>query len=327
MHRHPKTGRSIYLGQMAETVAKRINRQIGNPNHNFRFNNHKTSQNTSLHKEQRKSATYYALYTCGIPAFGIETSKSLPLETKVRHHNLAINAFMEQLGIVPETPGINLDKPELRYLVIAVNGRLPVVVRRNHVLHIKSGDTIMISHIEANYERGLTADIVNYGTFNDLRKKVTIKAPTQVVVRKDYYPCGKISISVADSARVAAVGVFVSPEPAYHPRTVRYFKLKINGIAKMFKNLEHVDITRGDTLEIVDVVSDFKDPGRLIVNFKGYVGDKKNNTGEDRGYVIKTDKELWKRYSLDKLGKRYQIVVTHKRREVGKLFIGLNDPV
>ena len=323
----PKTGESVNLEELAKTVAGKINKDIENPEHHFNFNNHKTSDKASLHKEQRKSATYYALYSCGVPAFGIETSKSLSLETKVRHHNLAINAFMEQLGIVPETPGINLESPQLRYLVIAINETLPVVVKSNQVLHVKSGDSIMISHIEANYQRGLTADIKNYGTFNDLRKKVTINAPTEVVVRKDYYPCGKINISIANSSKVASTGVFVSGERVSSSPALKFFKLKINGVAQLFKNFEYVDITRGDTLEIVEVISDFKKPSRLVVNFKGFVGDTKKNTGEDRGYVIKTDKDLWKRYSLDKKGKRYQIVVKHLNDVVGKLFVRLNDSV
>jgi hypothetical protein len=147
------------------------------------------------------------------------------------------------------------------------------------------------------------------------------------VVRKDYYPCGKIYISIADSARVASSGVFVSARRFSSTTAIDFFKLKVNGIAYKFKNLDHVDITRGDTLEIVDVISNFKEPGRLVVNFKGFVGDRKHNSGEDRGYVIRTDKDLLKRWSVDKVGKRYQIVVTYNKRVVGKLFIGLNDPV
>jgi hypothetical protein len=50
-------------------------------------------------------------------------------------------------------------------------------------------------HIEANYERGLSADIIGLGTINDLRKKVRISKPTRIVVRKDYYPCGSIYIA------------------------------------------------------------------------------------------------------------------------------------
>ncbi len=323
---NPKTGQTVYLGEMAKSVAEEINKHIENRRHHFRFNNHRTSEKSSIHKEQRKSATYYALNTGGIPAFGIETSKSLPLATKVRHHNLAINAFMDRMGIVPETPGINLDRPKLRYLVVSINDALPVVVKNNQVLYVKSGDAIRISHIEANYERGLTADIIGYGSFSDLRKKLTIKAPTKVVVRKDYYPCGSINILIAETREIASRGVFVADGQVPVPK-LKSFKIKINGNQYIFNNFEHVTVLKGDAFEIINVISDFKEPAGRIVNFKGFVGDSKNNTGEDRGYVIKIDKDLWKRYSLNKKGRTYQIVVKYFNNVVGKLFIDLKDPV
>jgi hypothetical protein len=323
---NPKTGETVNLGEMARSVVADINKHIENRRHHFRFNNHRTSEKSSIHKEQRKSATYYALNTHGIAAFGIETSKSLSLEMKVRHHNLAINAFMDRMDIVPETPGINLEQPKLRYLVVSINDALPVVVKNDQVLYVKPGDEVMISHIEANYERGLTADIINYGSFSDVRKKVKIKAPTKVVVRKDFYPCGSINISIADTSVIASRGVFVADGWVPFPK-LKSFKIKINDDQYVFNNFEHVTVLKGDAFEITDVISDFKDPVGLIVNFKGFVGDTKNNTGEDRGYVIKIDKDLWKRYSLNKKGKTYQIVVTYFNKVVGKLFVDLKDPV
>jgi hypothetical protein len=62
---------------MAERVIARVNPQIQEPHYRFRFNNHRTAEPDSLHAEQRKSATYYALTGEGIPAFGIETSIGL----------------------------------------------------------------------------------------------------------------------------------------------------------------------------------------------------------------------------------------------------------
>jgi len=195
-YRHPDSGETLVLGDMARSVIAQINRHIDNPDLYFHFNNHQTRDKGSKHKEQRKSATYYALYTCGVPAFGIETSKSLTLEIKVRHHNLAINAFMDNLGIVQETPGVNLETPKLEYLVVAVNDSLPVVIRNRQTLHLNPGDRIQISHIEANYERGLTADLIDFGTISDVRKKFRINRSTRVVVRKDYYPCGEITLTL-----------------------------------------------------------------------------------------------------------------------------------
>ncbi|MBW1960195.1 MAG: succinylglutamate desuccinylase/aspartoacylase family protein [Deltaproteobacteria bacterium] len=325
-YKNPKTGETIHLGKMARAVIDQVNQQISNPQYHFHFNNHRTREDTSIHKEQRKSATYYALYSCGIPAFGIETSKALPLEMKVRHHNLAINAFMERFQIIPETPGLNIDSPRLDYLVISINERLPVVVQDQQTLQVNPGDTIEISHIEANYERGLTADIIGYGTISDMRKKFHVKKATRIVVRKDYYPCGSVNIELSQKPkRLLAKGISVSGKP-HAAHLLENFRVRINGTEHIFQNHAHARLTSGDLFEIVDVSARSGDPSLWVVNFKGFVGDKINNTGEDRGYVINTGKDLWKRYSLDKKGKRYQVVVTYKNKILGRLYVDLESP-
>ena len=315
----PGTDKTLHLGDMARHVVDQINRHIKEPGHRFHFNNHRTQELKTLHPEQRKSATYYALFQCGIPAFGIETSKSLPLETKVRHHNFAINAFMQFLGIVPETPGIYLDPPVMRYIAIAVNGKIPFAVPNGYTLQIRSGDVVRISHIEANYKRGLSADILGLGTINDMHKPIQITRTTQVVVRKDRHPCGMINI-VLDAAKSQLRTVTAVPE-------VSFFTTRINGDERLFVNNAHVDLIKGDRFELIDVTTNLEDPSEVIVNFKGYVGNLKNNTGEDRGYVIHTGRDLWKRYSLDGEGKQYQVVVLHGETPLGRLFVHLTDPV
>jgi len=93
-----QAGIRIDLKAMGEKVVEKINSHIPDPKFKFHFNNHRTRMADSIHKEQRKSATYYALYTCMVPAFGIESAKSLPLEQKVRQHIYAVNGFMDLLG-------------------------------------------------------------------------------------------------------------------------------------------------------------------------------------------------------------------------------------
>ncbi|NQT68651.1 MAG: hypothetical protein HQ552_03630, partial [Desulfobacteraceae bacterium] len=105
------------------------------------------------------------------------------------------------------------------------------------------------------------------------------------------------------------------------------YKIKINGDERIFENKEHVKLVKGDNFEIVDVISDIGNPSELIVNLKGYVGDPDNNTGEDRGYVINTGRDLWKSYSLGKRGKYYQMIVENNGDIIGKLFFDLEDPV
>ncbi len=321
-----ETGRVIELGNMARIVAGDINRDIQDSGLHFHFNNHKTREEATVHKEQRKSATYYALYSCGIPAFGIETGKSLSMETKVRHHNLAINSFMKLFDIVPEMPGVNLDPPQLKYLVVSVNDSIPIAVKDNEILYVNPGDSVMVTHIEANYERGLTADVAGHGSISDVRRKFIINEPTKVVVRKDYFPCGSISLAIDEKSDGA------TPESSAKADEKRYkfskilFKTRVNGAERIDESGSHIKLIKGDKLEIIDIISSRKDHSKLVVNFKGYICNSRNNTGEDRGYVINTGKDLLSRFSLDKKGNSYQIIVSNKNKEAGNLFIELADP-
>ena len=314
----PETGKVLHLKEMAQQAIKKVNSFIENPNHIFRFNNHRTSAPDTIHAEQRKSATYYAVFECGIPAFGIETSKSLSLELKVRQHNHAINAFMKILGIVPETPGIYLDPPTARHIIMAVNDNIPFAISNGETLHIRLGDTINVSHVEANYKRGLSADIVDHGSFNDMGKPIPITHSTQVIVRKDHHSCGVVNI-VLDSSDESNRTVYALPE-------VLFFKIKTNGEERLFVNNASVKLIKGDRFELVDVTTNLAKPSAITVNFKGFVGSRKNNTGEDRGYVIHTDRDLWTRYSLEGKGEKYHVVVSHNDTALGQLFVELAEP-
>ncbi len=316
--KNPRTGEILDLKKMSEQVIDEINSYIEVPGHYFHFNNHQTSTSKTLHPEQRKSATYYALYKCGIPAFGIETSKSLPLELRIYHHNLAINAFMKIFDIHPEVPGIYIDSPNMKYLVAKINDQTPVVVADGNTLNISAGDTFKITHVEANYDRGISVDIVGYGSINDINSSFKINRSTSIVLRKDHHQFGKIFLAVNKKTNTR--------QYAAKSRVI-FFKTKINDKEKYFPNGTHVDIIKGDRIEIVDVGTTPELLPDIIVNFKGFVGNKNVNTGEDRGYVIHTDLDLWERYSLYKKGHTYQVVVTKDKNEIiGRLFVDIRDP-
>ncbi|MDR1049956.1 MAG: hypothetical protein LBP95_02525 [Deltaproteobacteria bacterium] len=191
------SGRQINLGRDARRAVEIINRDIQEKQYKFSFSNHDTLEETSRHKEQRKSATYYALTRLNIPAFGIETSKQLPsLEMKILQHNLAVNAFMEIYGVIPEQPRIRLNQAVLQYLVISVNGLLPVAVADGQTLAVAPGDVIEVVHVGANYDRGLSVDVVGLGSLNDIRLPLVIDAPTTVIARRDNQTFGRISLAL-----------------------------------------------------------------------------------------------------------------------------------
>ena len=121
-------------------------------------------------------------------------------------------------------------------------------------------------------------------------------------------------------------GVSITKRPVLTPY-IDSFKIKINGKERIFSNNDRVKLIKGDTFEIVDVIGGPGDPADMIVNFKGYVGNTRHNTGEDRGYVINTARDLWKRYSLNKKGITYRVIVTYNEKQAGELIIDLKEPV
>ncbi|MCG8643459.1 MAG: M14/M99 family metallopeptidase [Desulfobacterales bacterium] len=320
-----RAGGSIDLEAMAGRVIEQINKNIKNKEHLFNFNNHKTSDPDSIHKEQLKSATYYAHNTCKIPAFGIESAKFLSLETKVRQHIYAINGFMEILDIVPQTPGIDLKKPQMEYMIISVNGSVPVVVGKMQRLRIKKGDTVQVHDIVANYQRGLSVDVIGFGNqFNDMKKELVITESTRIEAKKDFYKCGSVFLDVVDSETQQGLEKIQVSETK--ETNVIQYKLRINGELTIVENYGRVTIRMGDTLLIEDLLAGKIDPAKYIVNFKGFVGNVRNNNGEDRGYLIDTSKDvLIKRYSLDQQGRQYHILTTLNGKEVGKLFIDIQS--
>lgn len=317
----PGSDKVIPLGEIAEKVINKVNPHIENELYRFHFMNTRTDANNSRHKEQRKSATYYALTAHHIPSFGVETSKFLPsIDLKVQLHNLVINAFMEEFGIVPQSPGFTLDAPTLKYVVVSVNNDIPIVVKKGEKLNIAKGDTINVSHIESNYERGLSLDILGFGDLNDYRKDITITKETSMIVRKDNEKFGEIPIKT-DKDKVSGSKEKHAVLP---PEKVEYISLSIAGNRVLAPEGGQYDVVRGEVLKILDIY-----PRALtdcVVNFKGFVGDRVNNTGEDRGYDIDTGKGLLERYAMGGKGNIYQIVVTRDEKEIGSLDIRLIQP-
>jgi len=197
VYTHKPSGRTLRLGDWAREVVKRVNVDIEVPLHKFHFFDTDTDNPNSRHKEQRGSVTYYALTKLGIPAFGVETSKSLPsLEMKIHQHNLAINAFLDIFGLEVEHPCIDLTEPIMGYVIISVNGGTPLALADQQTLELARGDTIEVMEVGANFDRGLAADVLGLGSFNDIGNPLTINVPTSVVIRKDSSKIGQVSLAL-----------------------------------------------------------------------------------------------------------------------------------
>jgi hypothetical protein len=320
-YRIPGSTKSIKLGEMAKKILKEVNPHINGELYKFHFMDTRTDAEDSPHREQRGSATYYALTKHNIPAFGVETSKFLPsIDLKVLYHNMVINAFMKQFGIIPESPGLNLDPPVLKYLVVAINGRTPIVVEANQTLELRAGDMISVNHIESNYERGLSLDIVGYGGVNDLGKDYAIFRDTSILVRKDNQQVAEIPV------RITEKGAGEESQTTSGLKKIDYFVIEAKGYRLLLANGETLPLVRGEELKIIDVLPRAPSSSGVKVNFKGFVGDPSNNTGEDRGFTINTGTDLMERFSLDGKGEAYEIVVNQGETLLGRGIVKLASP-
>jgi hypothetical protein len=287
-------GKLIPLGQIARRVVEKVNAQMSEPAHLFKFNNHRTMWGDSLHKEQRLSATFHALTKVGIPAFGIETSKNISdYRLRVRYQTMVINAFLDEFGIIPDNPRIYLENPVLKYLILSINGRTPIVVNRQDVLKVQRGDRVRLVHIESNYSRGLTARVKGAGTsFNDLNQEVRIAGNTVIEVRKDRFLMGTLPVEIVPGKTRSSAGVHFEPR-------VRHFCVRVNDKTLMIEPGEELAVFRGDSLVILDPVTNMPedDLKSVRIDLRGFQADSSPYPQEDRGHQINTATDLQQKYA------------------------------
>jgi hypothetical protein len=83
------------LEQLSQAAIARINTQAIQEEHFFHLKNTRTGETDS---EMKQALTYFALRHHK-PAFGIEVSKSFPTHLRAYYHLVALEAYMQQLGV------------------------------------------------------------------------------------------------------------------------------------------------------------------------------------------------------------------------------------
>lgn len=338
-----KNRQVLDLESLATRITERVNGQIANTRHHFRPNNHDTVANDTRHAEQRKSATYYALTQEGIPAFGIETSKSIRSNAeKVGLQKMVVNAFMEELEIIPETPGLHIENTTLKYILVRINGGLPYAVPNETTLHVALGDEVVVTDIIANYDRGLAADFLGMGSRNDTNLPFRIAQSTKVVIRKDAETCGWIDIAVTETALNKPAVITGNQPPNAVPAgteipakenqipvsdlKAEQLILNVNGELLFVPEGEEIIVARDMMLIMKGVRSNISRlDNDIVVNLKGFAPPKAENDGNDLNFPIYPAQDLWVRYSENKEGIRYPIITTYNDREIGKYWLKLQN--
>jgi hypothetical protein len=314
-------GRVIPMGNMVNRVLERVNPQISAVEHLFHFNNHRTLRPDTTHKEQRLSATYHALTKVGIPAFAIETSKNISdYRLRVRYQTMVINAFLDEFGIIPDNPKIYLDNPYLKYLIVSINGRTPIVVSGNDALKVREGDNVRIVHIESNYSRGLTARIKGAGGFNDVNEEVKLTKDTVVQIRKDRFLIGAIPVQIIQGPARKPAGVQVEPK-------VRYFCVRVNERTFVAEPGEEFTVMRGDTLTLLDPSTNLEpeDEMALRIDLRGF--QVQSTPLEDRSHRINTATDLQDKYGRKRESSTiFPLQAKLNNKVIGESYIVVAEP-
>lgn len=339
-----KTGEVLQLAARAKRVVDKVNTQVDNPQHIFHYKNTKTKDPDSIHKEQRQSATFYALYEQNVESYGIETSKNIrSLDTKVTYQTMIINAFMDEYNIEIDNQLAKLPQPKLDYLLISRNGQRPQGYKNGEVLNINAGDTITVKAAFTNYQRGVTVDVENYNGLNDIDKPIIINEPTTVRVLKDKYLAGSLYVNTlatnqttgtqiasqqvtnvqVANAQVANVQVTGEPrQQALAASSIEpaHLVIEINGKTQKLNHGDAVSLLPTDILKLVSYQNQIAQRQASQINFVGFVGNKKANDGEDRGYEI-TLAKLIKRFSLHGEGKKYRIKAEQGKQTLAQFYV------
>lgn len=83
------------LEQLSRTTIERVNARTSETSHQFQLKNTNTRWTET---DMRQSLTFYAVDQ-NKPAFGIEASKNFPTHIRTYYHLLALEAYMEQVGM------------------------------------------------------------------------------------------------------------------------------------------------------------------------------------------------------------------------------------
>jgi hypothetical protein len=237
-----KLKRQINLSETGKRILKRVNRQIENEAHHFGFWDHNSVDKNTRHLAMRKSATYYALTTFSIPAFGLETSKDLPtLYHKVKYQLLVIKEILREFDLEFVFPPLRVREPVLYWAEFLKNGKDIIRVNGNTNLRLNPADKIVIKRIFSNYDSGHSANILDWGTLNDISKELIFKknTTTTIIIKKNHLVIGKVYLR------------------GFRRDSVREITVDVNGGVRKIPNWGKIELKDGQYFNIRGVVPSF----------------------------------------------------------------------
>ncbi|MCL1889382.1 MAG: M14/M99 family metallopeptidase [Desulfovibrionaceae bacterium] len=112
------------------------------------------------------------------------------------------------------------------------------------------------------------------------------------------------------------------------PPVVTGFLVELNGLPLVVKPGEELVVPPGARVLLVDIQSSAPLPPRTVMNLRGYIAPRnaRFNTGEDRGGLVDTAKDLLPAFSENKDGEIYRLNAELGKKILGSCSIRLSQP-
>lgn len=228
-----KLKKEINLEEIGRRIVDRVNSQINSKKFNFCFWNHNSVAADTRFVDMQKSATYYAVTKYSIPGFGLETSRDLPsLSLRVKHQLLVIKEVLNEFGFEYTLPTSRVRQPLLYWLELVKNGKDIIRVNNHTNVRLFPGDRIRVQHIFSNYKSGLSANILKWGSLNDVNRDFIFQQETRVIIKKNHVAIGTINLK------------------KFLDYSIRNILIDVNGEIKRIPNWGKIELEEGHYFNI-----------------------------------------------------------------------------
>jgi len=278
----------INLAEVATSVLGKLNHSIV-PAYQFKLFNTNTFANNTTHPEQRKSLTFHALSSAGIPALAIEVSKNIrQLGWKVLQQLRATELTLEQYGVelrLPEFTEQEIDRYAQASSRMHING-LPVVPGQDMTLALASGGTVEVTLDGPQESVFDPVPAVFASDRPDLNLVSTPRLALSRFQRLDVWADGtrlsRVNVAWQNASQAALSGA----TPRLGPTPL--FACWLNGKLRFVPAGGVLEAVKGDQL-VLEGVWGTRGEREEVLNFKGYVSQPRRNDGQDAGEEIILD--------------------------------------
>jgi len=205
-----------------------------------------------------------------------------------------IKEILHEFGLefIYPLPRVNI--PVLHWVEFLKNGKEILRVNGNTNLRLQPGDKIVIKEIFSNYRDGLSANILNWGNINDMKKEFVFEKPANILVKKNHLTMGKIYLR------------------NYGKNSVRQIIIDANGVQKTIPNWGKISVQKGHYFKILGTSPHFS---RIRFDVRGF---NLPPGQQDDSRVKIFPGNLIKKYSFKKEGNIYFVKIYNSNSFAGE---------